>query len=187
MHNRKLYSRGDIKLHRTKDFSLMDVVNVNGKKLGFINDLLIDFNCRKLIGFSIASYSFLKKTLNVYIEDVLSFNSVMVVTRTSTGSFLEFKNIKGMDVRDGRGNILGMVEDIIFDEIDFGISGILVSTGFITDFLSGKKVILVKDILVGEESVLYYGKNENFDFCSLPHKLFMEDDLNEKNKNEEIT
>jgi uncharacterized protein YrrD len=179
-----LYNRGDINVYRTKDFSLMDVINVNGKRLGFINDLLIDFSCRKLIGFSIASYSFLKKTLNVCIEDVLSFNSVMVITSTSTGNFLEFKNIKGMDVRDGKGNILGMVEDIIFDEIHFSISGILVSTGFITDFLSGKKVILIKDILVGEENLLYNGKNENFDFCSLPHKLFMEDDLNEENKNE---
>lgn len=167
-------------MYRSKDFTLMDVINVNGKKLGFINDLLVDFYIKKIIGFSIAPYGLLKKTLNVLIEDVVSFNSVMVITKTTSGDFLQFKSIKDMDVRDEKGNILGMVEDIIFDKMSFKISSLVVSMGFITNFLSGKKIILIKDILIGEESLLFNGRSENLSFCSLPHKLFTEDDFNEK-------
>ncbi|NMM65588.1 photosystem reaction center subunit H [Clostridium sp. P21] len=171
-------------MYRSKDFSLMDVINVNGKRLGFINDLLVDFNIKKITGFSIATYGFLKKNLNVGIGDVVSFNSVMVITATTEESFLEFKNIKNMDVRDEKGNILGMVEDIIFDKISFKINALVVSMGFLSNFLTGKKIILIKDILIGEESLLYNGRNPNLNFCSLPHKLFMEDDLNEKDETE---
>lgn len=160
----------------------MDVISVNGKRLGFIKDLLVNFNEKKIIGFSIASYSLLKSTLNVSIENVVSFNSVMVITDTIKGDFLGFKNIKGMDLRDRRSNILGMIEDVLFDELSFSINAVVVSTGVITDFISGKEVILIKDIILGEENLLYNGKNEKLHFSSLPHKLFMEDDFNEKNK-----
>lgn len=161
----------------------MDVIQIDGKKLGFINDLLVDFNGRKIVGFSISSSSLLKNTLNVLIENIINFNYVMVITKTTEEGLLKFKDIKGMDVRDKKGNIMGMIEDILFNEISFNISAVVVSTGFITDFIEGKKIILIKDIILGEENVLYNGKEENIDFSSLPHKLFMEGDVYGKNQN----
>ncbi|MBC2579016.1 PRC-barrel domain-containing protein [Clostridium sp. DJ247] len=167
-------------MYRTKDFSLMDVVNVNGKRLGFINDLLIDFNRKQVLGFNVTPLSLFRKTLNIMLEDVISFNSVMVIIKAAKGSFLKFKDIKAMDVRDKEGNVLGMVEDILFDEHKFTLNAVIISTGFITNFISGKKIILVKDLMLGEKNLLYNGKNENINFSSLPHKLFLEDGLDEK-------
>ncbi|MBI6873940.1 PRC-barrel domain-containing protein [Clostridium aciditolerans] len=169
-------------MYRTRDFMLMDVISVNGKKLGFINDILIDFNKKKVVGFSISSTSLLRKNLNVMTECIVGFNSVMVTTETFKGKFLEFKDIKGMDVKDRRGNIIGMIEDILFDEDSFIIGAVIISTGFITNFISGKKIILINNLVLGEKNMLYNERNANLNFTSLPHKLFMEDDVNEKNR-----
>lgn len=173
---------GGDNVYRSKDFILMDVIDVNGKRLGYINDLLIDFSKRKVTGFNISSSSFLKKDLNVMINDVVSYNYAMVITEAIKGVFLQFKDIKCMDVRDKKGNIIGMVEDILFDEENFSISAVIISTGFITNFISGKKVVLINDLILGEENILYNWKNEHLNFLSIPHKLFMEDDLDERNK-----
>lgn len=169
-------------MYRTRDFTLMDVIDINGKRLGFVNDILMDFNKKKIIGFSISSTSLLKKNLNVTVEDIVSFNSVMVVTETFKGKTLQFKNIKGMDIKDRKGNIIGMIEDILFDENSFIIGAVIISTGFITNFITGKKIILINDLVLGEKNVLYNERNSSLSFTSLPHRLFMEDDINEKNR-----
>lgn len=169
-------------MYRTRDFTLMDVISVNGKKLGFINDILIDFNKKKVVGFSISSTSLLKKNLKVMAQDIVSFNSVMVITETFKGEFLQFKDIRGMDVKDRRGNIIGMIEDILFDEDSFIIGAVIISTGFITNFILGKKIILINDLVLGEKNILYNERNANLNFISLPHKLFMEDDVSEKDR-----
>lgn len=181
----KLYDireRGGGNVYRSKDFILMDVIDVNGKRLGYINDLLINFNKRKVIGFNISTSSFFKKNLNVMNENIVSYNSAMVITEAVKGAFLHLKDIKGMDVRDKKGSIIGMVEDILFDENSFSIKALVISTGFITNFISGKKIILINELVLGEENLLYNWQNEHLNFTSIPHKLFMEDDLDERNK-----
>lgn len=160
----------------------MDVIDVNGKRLGYINDLLIDFNKRKVIGFNISTSSFFKKDLNVMNENIVSYNSAMVITEAVKGMFLQFKNIKGMDARDKKGTIVGMVEDILFEEENFSIKALIISTGFITNFISGKKIVLINQLVLGEENLLYNWQNEHLNFSSIPHKLFMEEDLDERNK-----
>lgn len=169
-------------MYRTKDFTLMDVIDVNGKRLGYIQDLLLNFNKRKVIGFNLTSSSLFKKNLNIMIEDIVSYNSTMVVTAVKKGSFLKFSDIKGMDIRDKKDNIIGMIEDILFDEKHFSIKATVVSTGFITNFISGKKIILVNDLVLGEQNLMFNEKNDNLNFSSLPHKLFVEEDIDEKNK-----
>lgn len=158
----------------------MDVISVKGKKLGFVNDILIDFNKKKVVGFSIATLGLFKKDINVMTENIVSFNSVMIITDLSKGKFLEFKQVKGMDVKDRDGNIIGMIEDVLFDEVTFIMGAVIISTGFITNFISGKKVILINDLMLGEKNMLYSRRNEKLKFSSLPHKLFVEDDKNEK-------
>jgi uncharacterized protein YrrD len=86
-------------------------------------------------------------------------------------------------VRDKKGSIVGMVEDVLFKEETFSIKAIIVSTGFLTNFISGKKIVLINELVLGEENILYNGENEHLSFSSIPHKLFMEDDLDERNKN----
>ncbi len=167
-------------MFRTKDFILMDVVDIKGKKIGVINDIILDFNSGEVKGFVISSYKFFQKTLSVLREDIISFNKAMVVGKCIKNRYFTFSKIKNMDIINRYGEIIGMAEDILFHEFTYKIQGMVVSTGFIKNLLVGKKILLVNSIIVGEESILYYENKANIDFISVPHKLFLEDKCYEK-------
>ncbi|MCC5440092.1 PRC-barrel domain-containing protein, partial [Clostridium botulinum] len=43
-------------MYRSKYFKYMNVYYSNGKKVGFIKDILLDFNEERIIGFCVSSY-----------------------------------------------------------------------------------------------------------------------------------
>lgn len=168
-------------MFRTKDFILMDVVDIKGKKIGFIKDIIIDFHKAQVKGFVISSYKIYQKTLNVLKEDIVSFNKTMVVKRWHKDKFLTFSEVKNRDVKNRYGDIIGILEDMLFHEFTFEIKGIIISSGFIKNFITGKKIILMNSVILGEESILYYKDKSKIDFVSVPHKLSMEVECHEKN------
>ncbi|KOA20479.1 PRC-barrel domain protein [Clostridium homopropionicum DSM 5847] len=158
-------------MYRIKDFMLMDVINIERKRIGFIKDILISFNNRCLLGFCISPFRIFNKNLFVHIQDVITFNSSIVVKDTSIKQGLMISEIRGMDVVDINGDLLGMVEDFIFEKRDFKITGVVVSTGFIRNIIHGKKIFLIKDLILGEKNILYFSKNSKISFLTIPHEL----------------
>lgn len=157
-------------MFRIKDFTMMDVVYVSGKKVGFIKDVILNFNSGKVIGFSVSPYNLFIKSVTVLKEDILAFNEIMIVKDTCKASYLNFKEYKNMEVVDRCGNLIGMLEDIIFDN-NFKIKGVLISGGIIRKLFEGKKVALINEIIVGEDSILLVKELNKFDFVSIPHSL----------------
>lgn len=153
----------------------MNVSNVRGKSMGFVKDLAVDFHIGGVIGFLISSYSLFQSSLYVFKEDIISFDKHMIANSYHKGKYLNFEDIKGMNVIDIKGNMIGMIEDIMFNEDTFVIQGVIVSTGYITNFLYGKKVLLTKDLLLGDNCILYHGKSYSIDFINLPSKIFGEE------------
>lgn len=158
-------------MYKSKDFILMDVVNIEGKKVGVIKDILIDFNKGFIIGFSILPINIFKKNLCVLKENIITFNSNMVVKDTTEEEKFKFSNLKGMDVINSKGDVIGMVEDVIFNNNDFKIKGVVISTGFIRNLIYGKKVYLINQLILGEENILYFKEKNNICINSMPHKL----------------
>jgi len=158
-------------MYRTKDFMLMDVINIERKRIGFIKDMLINFNNGRLLGFCITPFRIFNKSIFVNIQDVIAFNSCIVVKNTSIKQGLMISEIRGMDVVDINGDLLGMVEDFIFEKRDFKITGVVVSTGFIRNLVHGKKVFLIKELILGEKNILYFSKNSKISFLTIPHEL----------------
>lgn len=158
----------------------MDVLHIDGGKVGFINDLLIDVNEKKVKGFIVSSYSLFQKTICILQEDIISYNTSMIISKISEMRYLPFSLLKNMDVRDNCGNILGMVEEIIFEPQDFKIMGLIISTGILNNFFHGKRIILLTELIIGDDSVLYLGSCEKINFVSMPHILSMEDEEYEK-------
>lgn len=158
-------------MYRSKDFVLMDAIDINGKKVGFIRDVLVNFNKGFVIGFSITPSRMFKRCLSVLREDILTFHYNMIVKKTGEEELLKLSDFKGMDVIDYKGHVLGMVEDIIFDINNFKIKGIVVSTGFIRNLIHGKKIFLIKDLILGDKSILYFGDSKRICFTTIPHEL----------------
>lgn len=161
-------------MFRTKDFILMDVADIRGKRIGFIKDIIIDFHNGKVTGFVVSSYKLFQNTINVLRENIVSFNKAMIINGWNKNSYLTFSKIKGMDIINKHGDIIGITEDILFHEFTFKIHGLIVSTGFIKNIIAGKKILLINSIILGERSILHYKDKSNIDFVSVPHKLFTE-------------
>ncbi|MPQ32019.1 photosystem reaction center subunit H [Clostridium estertheticum] len=169
-------------MFKSKDFIFMNVVSVDGKKIGFIKDLLIDFNKGKVIGFLISPYNFFQKNLSVLKEDIIYFNKDMVVKKVEKSTHLCLHSFISMDVIDICKNVLGMVEDITFTGNNFIIKGVIVSSGFITNLLRGKRIILINELILGEENILYIPNHDQYCFKSMPHNFFVQGKSNEKNQ-----
>jgi len=168
-------------MFKSKDFIFMDVVSVEGKKIGFIRDLLIDFSKGKVIGFVISPYKFFYKNVNVKKEDIIYFNKHMVVKKVDDIKHLCLHSFINMDVIDKSRNVFGMVEDITFTCDTFEIKGVIVSSGFIMNLLRGKRIMLINELILGEENILYIPSRDKYRFKSMPHNFFVEGKANEKN------
>lgn len=158
-------------MYRSKDFLLMEVVDIKGEKIGFIKDILIDFNEGFVIGFSISSYNLFHKNVNVLKKDIISFNNNMIIKKNLREERLKFFTLKGIDVLDRYGNVIGIMEDIIFDNFSFQIIGVVVSKGLIANFINGKKIFLIKELILGEKNILYYGESSKMNFKTMPHDI----------------
>ena len=169
-------------MFKSKDFIFMDVVSVEGKKIGFIRDLLIDFNKGKVIGFVVSPYKIFHKNVSVLKEDIIYFNKHMVVKKVEKNKYLCLHSFINMDVIDKCRNVFGMVEDITFTCDTFEIKGVIVSSGFITNLLRGKRIMLINELILGEENLLYLPNCDEYSFKSMPHNFFIEGKANEKNQ-----
>ena len=158
-------------MFRSRYFNLMEVVFIRGKRAGFIKEPLIDFHKKKIIGFKLSSYDFIQKSINVMKEDIVSFQENMVIKNTSRGEHLSFKELKGMDIIDIKGNMIGMLEDFIFFENSFIIVAAVVSSGLISNYTHGKRVLLMEELQLGDRNILWIKSSENIKFTSMPHKV----------------
>ncbi|MBU3141977.1 PRC-barrel domain-containing protein [Clostridium sp. CF012] len=168
-------------MFKSKDFILMDVVTVEGKKIGFIKDLLIDFSAGKVIGFLVSPYKLFHKNVSVLKQDIIYSNKRMVVKKVDKNEYLCLHSFINMDVIDKCNNIFGMVEEITFTHDTFDIKGIIVSSGFIINLLRGKRIMLINELILGEENLLYIPNCNEYSFKSVPHNFFVEEKANEKN------
>ncbi|MCR3757888.1 PRC-barrel domain-containing protein [Clostridium felsineum] len=167
---------------RSKKFINADVYSTEGKKIGIVDDIILNFNSGFVIGFKINKGKLFNKKCCISRENLVSFNSKMIVKfEEYKGTYIEFNNIRNMDVVNNDGTILGMVEEIIFDEKNFKIKGIIVSRGFFANLVSGKKVILEGNYMLGKENLFCFTEDKKLNFVRLFHSISMEDDEDEKN------
>ncbi|MGE5629277.1 MAG: PRC-barrel domain-containing protein [Solirubrobacterales bacterium] len=157
-------------MYKSKDFSLMEVIHIKNNRIGFIKDLLIDFNGKRIMGFEISCYDFFNKKLNVMKEDIISFDNSMVIKNTCQSKYLSFKNIRGIDIWDINGNMLGMLEDIIFEERNFKIYGVILCSGLLNNYFKGKEILLAEELILGDNSMLCFGSRK-ICFSSKPHNI----------------
>lgn len=153
---------------KSRDYIYMDVLNIKGEKIGYIKDLLIDFNKNQVVGFKINPYKLMKKGFNVLKEDVIYQKSKLIIKNVVKGRFLELSEIMNMHVVDKYSNILGLVSEIIFDSESYEIQGISIRDYNLWSMLKSRRVLLPKDIIIGEEYIFYHGENERISMECLP-------------------
>lgn len=157
-------------MFRTRDFYLKKVYSVDGKKIGVIEDLYIDFYFGKIVGFEISNHALFSKKNYVGIEEIINIGEDMIISNINKGTGLKFKDIKDMDIIDTSGNIKGVLEDIIIDRQDYSIKGVVITSGLLDKMIKGKEIILINRCILGEEYILYTG-SDGIMFKSMPHNM----------------
>lgn len=157
-------------MYRIRDFYLKKVIDLNGKKLGTIVDIVIDFYKGKLLGFKVSNKYLLSKKNFVPIDKVLDISDCVIACEVRKNAGIEFKYIKDMEVKDLNGFTKGAVEDIIINKADFSIKGLIISSGFFDKLINGKKILLINDCILGENFILYTDK-DTISFKSIPHSM----------------
>jgi uncharacterized protein YrrD len=77
-----------------------------------------------------------------------------------------------MEVISNEGNILGVVEDVLINLLNYSIKGMIVASGIFDKIYKGKRVLLINNSILGEKEILYY-EDQRISFKSLPHNLVM--------------
>lgn len=157
-------------MYKLKDFRYLDIYNCNGKKLGTINDIAINYFNKSIEGFVMSSKIFSKKNY-VGKEDIVAIGSSVITKAISTYNGLKFSDIKGMDIINRKGETIGVLDELLIDEGDFSIKGLIASTGIFHKFVYGKRIFLLDETILGDNNILYYG-NQEVTFKSMPHKFW---------------
>lgn len=145
---------------KSRDYIYMDVLNIDGEKIGYIKDLLVDFNKCEVVGFKINPYKLMKKGFNVLREDIVYQKSKLIVRDTVKEKYLELGSIMNMHVVDGYSNVLGLVCEVLFDDEDYKIKAMSIRKNNLRSMFKNRKIFLIKDLIIGEEYILYNGKNK---------------------------
>lgn len=153
---------------KSRDYIYKDVLNIKGEKIGYIKDLLVDFNKGQVIGFKINPYKIMKKGFNVLKEDIIYQKEQLIVKETVKGKFVELSSIMNMYVVDKCSNILGLVSEIIFDDEDFIIKGISIRDYNLWSMFKSRRIILLKELIIGEEYIFCIGENKRIILECLP-------------------
>lgn len=166
-------------MYRSKYFEYMNVYNNEGKYIGFIKDIALNYHKAMVIGFKISSNSLFSKDKYILTKDIIAINEKVIVKDFIKGDYLCFKDIKSMDIIDEYGSIIGVVEDFIMDIKDYSIKGIIVNPGIINRILKGKEIILTKETILGNESISYCGHRSKTKLISLAYNG-LGDEVSEK-------
>ena len=159
------------KIYRAKDFYMMEVRDSLGYKLGIISGLSLDLNNHKVDGFCIHSRGIKNEIKKINMEDVIAFNEVMIVKDVHNSIGLNFNKLKGMEVYDLNNNLLGKVEEVLFNIVSYKVLGIILTTGFLKDIVKGKRILLADNLIIGEISILLMEKCEELEFFSKIHGI----------------
>lgn len=157
-------------MYRVKDFYNKKIYSIQGKKLGVIKDIYLDFHSGIILGFEVNSYSFSNKKNYLDISDVISIDDEVICNELKKGEGLKFSEIKDLEVTTKDGDIKGEVEDIIIDKDSYRIKGIILGTGIVDRMLGGKEVILVQKCVLGDDFIVYLGES-GVRVRNLPHNL----------------
>ncbi|WAM32849.1 PRC-barrel domain-containing protein [Caldicellulosiruptor morganii] len=132
---------------------------VNGKNLGTICDMF--FSDLKVEGFQIQKNVVFGICTNIFVfaKDIESINQELliatkIVSHINMASFVKAQEILFKEVITEDGFLMGIVNDILFDSVNFEILGYEISPS-IWSYIKNKKIILnPEEIILRENKIL---------------------------------
>ncbi|MCX7883916.1 MAG: PRC-barrel domain-containing protein [Caloramator sp.] len=142
------------------------VVDDKGNLIGIIEDCLIDLKKLKVCSYIVRIKNLHSDFCLIILKDLDEYKDVFILKGNMYkidyhifkrhGDMLIKKYI-GMETIDAKGEWIGILKDLIFDETDGSIKALICKIGFFEDILDGRRVIIVdeKTIFEKERIVVY--------------------------------
>lgn len=138
----------------------------NGKKAGVVKDVIFSPLSKRAIAYLVEKpgYNFRKSV--VLFNDILSTGKDAIIINNCTcisalSKFEKSEDFKskgeiiGLSIYSKKGENLGIVKDILFDNKTGSLEGVEVSDGLVKDIVKGRSVIpLFGKVEFGEENIL---------------------------------
>lgn len=155
---------------KSKDILNKNVYDTNNKKIGILKDIFIDLYRGNIEGVDIFSYFSFKKNLHIKPKDIIKIKESIIANKVFNECIgFRYSEIKDMEILDTLGQIKGNIEDILIDEVTFKIKGFVITPGILEKIIRGKEVILLKDIIIDEDYIIYKD-NSNIKFKNILHE-----------------
>ncbi|MCL6581304.1 MAG: PRC-barrel domain-containing protein [Firmicutes bacterium] len=158
---------------RTDTVDLPVVAEDSGRTVGKVKDLVFDLGCGRLEGLRVAvgadevflPFDTVRLDLTrVTVRREAEIGRARVRSRRgggTTGGREAHEPPLGRPVVTRAGRLIGLVDDIVFDPESGTVWGYELSTGFITDFVEGKKAVpLTDELVVGPAGVVVVDPDE---------------------------
>lgn len=162
-------------MYKIRDFIDKEVFLVNGKRIGLVSGLLVDFSSMKVETLVINRFGFLRNKY-VLCEDIISISRYIIVSSLSTAKGISISNVLMKNVYSKNGMLRGNVSDVLIDEQSLGFAGIICYRGIRNKIKQGDIIIPVNETILGKDYILDKG-NGHITFNSIIHKA-EEDMLN---------
>lgn len=140
------------------------IVVDSGKAVGWVKELVFDLGQGRLRGLLVVSGG---RDVFLPFDQVhclgptavtVGAEVVMLPAEGAGGKVEPFPQGKRVLTREGQ--VLGFIDDVIFDPDSGAVWGYQVTAGFISDFVDGKKALpLTDDLVVGPDSVVVTGED----------------------------
>ncbi|MDX8359469.1 MULTISPECIES: PRC-barrel domain-containing protein [Bacillaceae] len=156
-----------------RTFSLLKglpVYSHDGKQLGNVVDLLVQED-GKVASIVVEGKRLFQRDTFIPIESVLSFDNdgITISSSTTKYSTRQEKNTHYLNthhslakkfVKSENGEVLGILEDVFFQEELGTIEGYKITDGFFSDISDGKKVIKSNDFTVNKDTIIFKAKRK---------------------------
>ena len=140
-----------------------------GKNLGKIKDIFIDFINGKVSGFLVTNFNTKKdqNIKNIYMGEINADSDKIKINIFQDNEKILFSDIRKIKVIDKWGNEKGVINDIMIDEKNFKIRGLILKNDKINTMSNGNEIILIKDVVIEKSYISYIGE-PNIVFKNVP-------------------
>lgn len=158
------------------------VVDEKGNLYGRVEDSLLDIKKLKIPSFIVLNKNIISNYNLLLLKDIEKYDDVIVIKNrvyslkrysVKKFSFVLLNNYIGKEILDLKGKIVGILDDIIFDEFNGDIKALILKRGFFEDLFDGRKVIIINEKTnFGKEKIIV--DDENIDITnSISFKNFI--------------
>lgn len=148
---------------RGKDLIGRPVIGPSGRRYGEVTDLLVDAGGQRLVALVLSPFGLFGSPRVLTVESVSSFGPDVVLVDDEPGSQVGFgpsrtlgeaKDLLGKRYIDRHGSDVGVLEDLIFDEVSGRVTGFKLSGGFIQDLIDGRQTVAASPVIVLEDMIM---------------------------------